>query len=62
MYLSQKGIEFVVKDIRQDPAALQELIALNVRSTPAVKIGDTVIVGFNPAKIDRALQAGSSKG
>ena len=42
--------------MRQDPAALRELIALHAMSTPAVKIGDTVIVGFNPAKMERALR------
>lgn len=45
-----------MKDVRQDPAALQELLALNMTSTPVVKIGATVIAGFNPRKIDQALQ------
>ena len=46
---------FLVKDVRGDPEALRELQALNMMSTPVVKIGTTVIAGFNPRKIDRAL-------
>jgi hypothetical protein len=45
-----------VKDVRRDPEALNELRALNMMSTPVVKIGATVIAGFNPRKIDRALE------
>jgi hypothetical protein len=41
--------------VRRDPEALRELQALNVMSTPVVKIGAVVIAGFNPKKIDRAL-------
>jgi hypothetical protein len=44
-----------VKDVRRDPEALRELQALNMMSTPVVKIGAAVIAGFNPKKIDRAL-------
>ena len=57
MYLSQKQVPYTVRDIREDPQALQELLALGVRSTPCVQIGDTVIVGFNPRSIDKALAA-----
>lgn len=46
---------FTVKDVRRDPGALDELRALNMMSTPVIKIGETVIAGFNPRKIDRAL-------
>ncbi len=55
MYLSQKNVSYTVRDVRQDPAALQELIALNVSSTPCLVIGKQVLVGFNPKAIDKAL-------
>ena len=54
-YLKQKGIPFTVKDVYNDPAAREELRALNMMSTPVIKIGATIIGGFNPKKIDRAL-------
>jgi hypothetical protein len=44
-----------VRDIQQDPAALQELVALGVRSTPCIVIGAKVLVGFNPRAIDKAI-------
>lgn len=55
MYLSQKKVDFTVRDVRQEPAALTELIALNVRSTPCIVIGKQVLVGFNPKAINKAL-------
>jgi arsenate reductase-like glutaredoxin family protein len=61
-YLSQKGVPFQVRDIRQDPTALKDLMNLQVMSTPAVRIGSQVIVGFNPRKIDRALAELKSPG
>jgi hypothetical protein len=54
-------VTFTVKDVRRDPAALQELLALNMTSTPVVKIGEIVIAGFNPRKIDQALQGRSGR-
>ena len=56
-YLSQKGIEFQEKDVAQDPNALTELKKLGYMTTPVIVIDSSVIVGFDPEKIDRALQA-----
>lgn len=44
-----------MRDVRSDPAAMKELIALSVRSTPCIVIGKQVLVGFNPKAIDKAL-------
>ena len=44
-----------MRDIQQDPGAVDELIKLGVRSTPCIVIGSTVLVGFNPKAIDKAL-------
>ena len=41
--------------MQKDPAALAELVALGVRSTPCIVIGAKVISGFNPRAIDKAL-------
>jgi glutaredoxin len=59
-YLSRKGISFVEKDIRADPAALKELLEMNYMSTPVIVIDGEGIVGFDSdaiAAIDRALAA-----
>ena len=54
-YLSQKNISFEDKDITKQPNALDELKKLGYMTTPVLVIGDTVIVGFDTAKIDAAL-------
>jgi len=49
-FLSQRGIPFVAKDISTDEARA-ELIALGSRSTPTIKVGVEVLIGFQPAKL-----------
>jgi len=50
-FLSQRGIPFVAKDVSTDAEARAELIALGSRSTPTIKVGGEVLIGFNPAKL-----------
>jgi len=54
-YLSQKGIQFTEKNIRDDPAALQELLALGARATPVTVIDGQVVMGFDRTRIDDLL-------
>jgi len=54
-YLSQKGIKFQEKDVKQDSSALAELKKLGYMTTPVVVIDGTVIVGFDAARIDLTL-------
>jgi len=54
-YLSQKKVQFTEKDITKDPNALEELKKLGFMTTPVLVIDDSVIVGFDTAKIDSAL-------
>ncbi|HKF21870.1 MAG TPA: glutaredoxin domain-containing protein [Candidatus Angelobacter sp.] len=56
-YLSQKGVQFEEKDIAQDPAGLVDLKRLGYMTTPVIVIDGSVIVGFDPDKIDAALQS-----
>jgi glutaredoxin len=55
VYLSQKQLSYTVRDVQKDPGALEELVALGVRSTPCIVIGKQVLVGFNPKAVDKAL-------
>jgi len=55
-YLSQKGVQFLEKDILQDPTALDDLKKLGYMTTPVIVIDSTVIVGFDTDKIDAALR------
>jgi glutaredoxin 3 len=54
-FLSQKGISFTERDVSQDEQALAELEALGVMATPAMLIGDQVVVGFDRAKLEQLL-------
>jgi len=58
-FLSNKGIPFTERNIRQDPAALVELQRLGARATPVTIIGDDVgvevVVGFDWGRIERLL-------
>ncbi len=54
-YLSAKGIDFEEINIRKDPGAVNALIALGVMATPALVIGEKILVGFDPAEIDRVV-------
>jgi len=54
-FLSQKGVAFVAKDVSVDHEARDELIALGSRSTPTIKVGDQVLIGFSPSKLTTAL-------
>jgi glutaredoxin len=54
-FLSQKGVEFVEKNVRADAAALKELIDRGFQSTPVTIIDGEAIVGFDQQKLEKLL-------
>ncbi|HEV8494051.1 MAG TPA: glutaredoxin domain-containing protein, partial [Candidatus Angelobacter sp.] len=55
-YLSEKGIEFQRKDVSSDQQAVFELVrTYNSRSTPTIVVGEQVMVGFDPERLDQML-------
>jgi len=55
-YLSEKGIEFEVKDVSSDQKAVFELVrTYNSRSTPTIVVGEEIMIGFDPEKLDLML-------
>jgi len=47
---------FEVKDVSLDREAIAELVhTYHSRSTPTVVVGDEVMIGFDPAQLDRML-------
>jgi hypothetical protein len=56
-YLASKGVPFVAKDILASEAAQQELLALGSRSTPTIKVGDEVMIGFSVSRLNKLLAA-----
>jgi glutaredoxin len=55
-YLASRGIAFVEQNVATDPVALQRLIWLTGHTrVPAILIGDQVLVGFDPDRLDEML-------
>jgi len=50
-FLSQHGLAFESRDIREDRGALEELRALGVQSTPTLRINDRIMEGFRSDKL-----------
>jgi hypothetical protein len=45
-----------VKDVSVDQQAIFELVrTYNSRSTPTIVVGDQVMIGFDPDRLDRML-------
>ena len=43
------------KDVREDQAALKELLAMGYQSTPVTIIDGEVVVGFDQVQIEKLL-------
>lgn len=56
-FLSRNGIPFVHKDVSEDYQAQQELVELGSMSTPTIKVGDQVMIGFRPAELLKLVQS-----
>jgi len=54
-FLSQKGVEFVEKNVRADKDAMKELIDQGFQSTPVTIIDGKSVVGFDQLKIMELL-------
>jgi glutaredoxin 3 len=54
-FLSERGIEYVERDVAQDADALGELEALGVLTTPVTVIDGEIVVGFDRPKLERLL-------
>ncbi len=57
VYLSRKGLEFTERNISEDEAAMADLMAMGLRSTPVTVIGARNVVGYSPPKLEAALRA-----
>ncbi|MBS6062530.1 glutaredoxin family protein [Criibacterium bergeronii] len=54
-YLNEKNISFDEKNIDQDPEARSFLIKNKIMGVPATYIDDEQIIGFDKARLDKAL-------
>ena len=62
-YMKRKGISFIEKDIEKDPGAAREMEAklskngLRGGSIPVMDVRGTIMVGFDPERVEAALRA-----
>jgi glutaredoxin-like protein NrdH len=65
-WLEERGVAFEDRDIRANPTYMDELLALGSRATPTTVVDDggrqTVIVGFNRAKLEETLHLSEAGG
>ncbi len=54
-YLSQRGIEFIERDVSKDQDAVNALKKLGVMTTPVTVIDDENVIGFDQQKLDQLL-------
>jgi glutaredoxin-like protein NrdH len=54
-YLSEQNIPFEERNIDENPAYGEELSRLGIMSVPLTLIGEKQILGFNPARIKKAV-------
>ncbi|HEY4681736.1 MAG TPA: glutaredoxin family protein [Candidatus Acidoferrales bacterium] len=58
-FLSQNNIEFADRNIATDETALAELEKLGYMTTPVTVIDGEAVVGFDQAKLEKLLVAGT---
>jgi hypothetical protein len=54
-FLSRGGHRFTVRMVDEEDAAYDALLRLGYRSVPVTLIGETVVQGFNPSALTKAL-------
>ena len=54
-FLAQKGVEFEVKNVREDLDAMQEMVRVGSQATPTTVIDGEAIIGFDPKRISASL-------
>jgi glutaredoxin-like YruB-family protein len=56
MFLAERDVTFEERDISEDPSAVRELTdKYRSHSTPTLVIGEEVMIGFNPERLDEIL-------
>ncbi len=55
MWLSERDYDFTVRDVMMDEEAGELLESQDIRTTPALQVGDHFIVGFDVPAIEKAL-------
>jgi glutaredoxin 3 len=54
-HLRERGVAFRVRDLMMDEEAAGFLAGRGIRSTPVLQVGDELVVGFQPDRVDELL-------
>lgn len=54
-WLTERGHDFIVRDVMMDEEAGELLERRDIRTTPVLQVGDTFVVGFDVAAMQEAL-------
>lgn len=55
-FLAARNVAFEYKDVIADTGALREMVKLNSRTTPTIVVGDEVMIGFDPDRLESMLK------
>ena len=55
MWLSDRNYEFTEYNVSENLEYAEDLLRMGFRVTPVTVIGDDMIVGFSPQKLEKAL-------
>ena len=56
-FLSREGHAFEARNIEEDDAAYEELMAMGARAVPVTVVGKEVVIGYDQARLRAALAA-----
>lgn len=54
-FLHERGVSFKLRDVGEDPEALEELLTRGYMSTPVTRVGEHWVAGFNRKALERLL-------
>lgn len=55
-FLSQKGISYESRDVKANPAYMEELSQLGASTIPVVKIEERLVIGERPNQLTEVLK------
>lgn len=54
-FLSQRGVDYVLRDVTTDRSALDEFVRLSVPLPPVVMYKGAWVAGYDPERLDELL-------
>jgi glutaredoxin len=54
-FLEQRGVPFTERNVSVDACAMEELMALDARRLPVIRVGTEFVSGFDPKQLSGLL-------